>query len=236
MARIHLVGGEKGGVGKSVLARILAQYCIDKSLPFKAYDGDLSHGALMRYYGDFSEAVDLRNFESIDRIVEDAVERDLDIIVDLPAQASFGLDKWIEDSGIVDFSKELGIILTLWHVMDDGTDSVRLLNRTLETYGAGPDYIIVRNYGRGGDFSLFDTSEERAQAETMGAKTMDLPGLHPGAMRKIDRVGASLWAAVNNKDEAVGPTLGLIERQRVKVWLGKAYNELDRVLQLSESA
>ncbi len=234
MARIHLVGGEKGGVGKSVLARILAQYCIDRNLPFKAFDGDLSHGALMRYYAEYSEAIDLRDFESVDRIVEDAVESDLNIIVDLPAQASFGLDKWIEEAGIVDFSKEIGIILTQWHVMDDGTDSIRLLGRTLDTYGQGPDYIMVRNHGRGGDFSLFDESEEKALAETMGAKTMDLPSLHPGAMRKIDRVGASLWAAVNNRDEAVGPTLGLLERQRVKVWLGKAYGELDRVLMLPE--
>ena len=33
MANIHLIGGEKGGVGKSLVARILAQYLIDKELP-----------------------------------------------------------------------------------------------------------------------------------------------------------------------------------------------------------
>ena len=27
---IHLIGGEKGGVGKSLMARVLAQYLIDK--------------------------------------------------------------------------------------------------------------------------------------------------------------------------------------------------------------
>jgi len=48
-------------------------------------------------------------------------------------------------------------------------------------------------------------------------------------MRKIDRVGASLWAAANNKDEAVGPTLGMLERQRVRVWLSNAYKLLDQV-------
>ena len=31
MSRIHFVGGEKGGVGKSVVARLLAQYYIDES-------------------------------------------------------------------------------------------------------------------------------------------------------------------------------------------------------------
>ncbi len=235
MTRIHFVGGEKGGVGKSVLSRILAQYYIDREKPFKAFDGDLSHGALMRYYADYSEVVDIRNFESTDRIVEEASESGCDIIVDLPAQASTALDRWIEDTGLVDLSEDIGISLTLWHVMEDSTDSVRLLEKTLNTYGPGPEYVLVRNHGRGSDFSLFDESEAKAQAEAVGAQTIDLPCLHAGSMRKIDMVGASLWAAANNKDEKIGPTLGLLERQRVRVWLKKVYAELDRVLQTPDS-
>ena len=232
MTRIHMVGGEKGGVGKSVLARVLAQYHIDREIPFKAYDGDLSHGALVRYYGEFADAVDMRNYESADRIAVDAAESGCEVIVDLPAQSSLTLDRWVADTGLVEFSNDIGVVLTLWHVMDDGTDSIRLLKKTLSTYGAGPDYVLVRNYGCGSDFSLFDESEEKKNAESVGARIMDLPSLHAGSMRKIDRVGASLWAAANNKDEKIGPTLGLLERQRVKVWLKKAYAELDRVLVL----
>ena len=134
------------------------------------------------------------------------------------------------ENGLVEFSKEIGVVVTMWHVMDDGTDAIRLLETTLNTYGPGPEYVLVRNYGRGSDFSLFDKSEAKAKAESFGAQTIDLPQLHAGSMRKIDRIGASLWAAANNKDEALGPTLGLLERQRVRVWLNKAYAELDRVL------
>ena len=50
MANIHLIGGEKGGVGKSVVARVLAQYMIDKEIPFVGFDTDKSHGSLMRFY------------------------------------------------------------------------------------------------------------------------------------------------------------------------------------------
>jgi hypothetical protein len=230
MTRIHFVGGEKGGVGKSVLARVLAQYHIDKEKPFTAFDGDLSHGALVRYYGDYTQAVDIGSFESADQIAEAAVESGCDVIVDLAAQAARPLDSWITESGLVDFSEDAGVGITLWHVMDDGTDSVRLLEKVLDTYGAGPQYILVRNHGRGGDFSLFDESEAKARAMALGARVMDLPSLHAGSMRKIDRAGASLWAAANNKDKAKGPTLGVMERQRVRVWLNKAYSELDKVL------
>lgn len=48
MATIHFIGGEKGGVGKSVVSRLLAQYLIDHKLPFLGFDSDRSHGALLR--------------------------------------------------------------------------------------------------------------------------------------------------------------------------------------------
>jgi cellulose biosynthesis protein BcsQ len=52
MGRVHWVGGEKGGVGKSMVARLLSQYWIDHRVPFAAFDTDRSHGALLRHYAD----------------------------------------------------------------------------------------------------------------------------------------------------------------------------------------
>ena len=86
--QIHLIGGEKGGVGKSVIARLLAQYLIDKNHAFRVFDADLSHGAMMRYYTSYSELVDIRRFDNIDQIVEKALESNETIILDLAAQTS----------------------------------------------------------------------------------------------------------------------------------------------------
>ena len=44
MAHIHFIGGEKGGVGKSLVARVLAQCLIDRNLPFLGFDTGRSHG------------------------------------------------------------------------------------------------------------------------------------------------------------------------------------------------
>lgn len=230
MIRIHFVGGEKGGVGKSVLSRVLAQYYIDRNKPFKAFDGDLSHGALARYYGEFTDAVDLGDFESADQIAEACVSTGNDAIVDLAAQSTRKLDHWMEESGLADYADEAGIRIYLWHVMDDGTDSVRLLDKLLSTHGHGPNYVVVRNLGRGSDFSALESSGTRVRAESLSAHFIDLPQLHAGSMRKIDRAGASLWAAANNTDSAKGSSLGILERQRVKVWLNKSYAALDKVL------
>ena len=40
MSSLNFIGGEKGGVGKSVTSRLLAQYFIDHSRPFVGYDTD----------------------------------------------------------------------------------------------------------------------------------------------------------------------------------------------------
>lgn len=230
MTRIHFIGGEKGGVGKSVLARLLAQYHIDNNKPFKAFDGDLSHGALARFYNQFTEVVDLSDTECADRIFEVASEDGCDVIVDLAAQSNRPLNRWIEEVGLLELCEEMGIKLTFWHVMDDGTDSVRLLDRMITTHGDQADYILVRNHGRGSNFSAFNESDARVKAEAAGALVMDLPALNSNCMRKIDQINASLWAAANNKNDASGPTLGMMERQRVRMWLKRSYEQLDHVL------
>lgn len=59
MAHIHFIGGEKGGVGKSLVSRILAQYLIDNERPFLGFDTDRSHGALMRFYAGYASPFDI---------------------------------------------------------------------------------------------------------------------------------------------------------------------------------
>jgi hypothetical protein len=44
-------------------------------------------------------------------------------------------------------------------------------------------------------------------------------------MQKIDQHSVSFWAAVNHPDRAASG-LGMLERQRVKVWLNRAYGEI----------
>ena len=87
MSTIHFIGGEKGGVGKSVVARLCAQYFIDRALPFLALDADGSHGALLRHYADYTHPVDLERSESVDEIITLATETDRRVLVDLPSQS-----------------------------------------------------------------------------------------------------------------------------------------------------
>ncbi|GAB6140424.1 hypothetical protein JCM14076_11530 [Methylosoma difficile] len=229
MTTVHFIGGEKGGVGKSVLARLLAQYMIDHDIPFIGFDTDRSHGNLLRFYNDFASPTVIDNYESLDTIIETAVENpDKRILVDLAAQTHHPLAKWIEDSGVLELAQEMGIGLCYWNVMDSGKDCVDLLAKLLDQFGSRLDYVLVQNQLRDDDFKILEFSGVKERALDLNAKVMKLKRLHTPVMTKIDGNSASFWAA-KNKDIGNPNALGLLERQRVKMWLKHAYEELAMV-------
>src|SRR5689334_23364796 len=109
MASVHFIGGEKGGVGKSVVARVLAQYMIDGNIPFVGFDTDRSHGSLLRFYGDYASPVVVDNYEGLDQIIETALlEPEKNILIDLAAQTHDALVKWMDESGVLELARESG--------------------------------------------------------------------------------------------------------------------------------
>lgn len=227
MATIHLIGGEKGGVGKSVVARLLAQYMIDHDLPFIGFDTDKSHGSLLRFYADYASPTIIDNYKSLDAIMEAASEQpEQRILVDLAAQTHHPLTQWIEESGVLELAKELSITIYYWNVMDSGKDSVDLLNKLLSQFGTKLNYVLVQNQLRDEHFNILEFSGVKERALAFDAKVMILKRLHAPVMTKIDSNSYSFWAAKNKDNESLD-ALGLLERQRVKIWLSHAYKEIE---------
>ena len=229
MANIHFIGGEKGGVGKSLISRCLAQYLIDKNQPFLGFDTDRSHGALMRFYSGYASPVLVDRYESLDAIMEAAAEQpERRILVDLAAQTHEPLVRWMDESGVLNLADELGMKLFYWHVMDSGKDSVDLLKKLLDRFGKQLRYVLVRNQVRGNDFSVLEQSGQQQRALELGAKIISIRKLHDGVIQKIDAGSSSFWKAKTPGDPT-STGLGLMDRQRVKMWLRDVYREIDDV-------
>lgn len=224
--KVHLIGGEKGGVGKSMVSRLLAQHFIDNELPWVGYDTDRSHGSLLRFYTDFASAALVDRYEALDQIIESAVEQPgRRVLVDLAAQTHEPLVKWMDESGVLDMADLSGLVLQYWHVMDSGRDSVDLLERLLDRFGQRLRYVLVCNELRGDDFGMLERSGQLERALGLGAKVIRIRRLHDAVVQKIDARNASFWSA-RHLTGLDGPGLGLMERQRLKMWLGHAYGEL----------
>jgi hypothetical protein len=227
MSTIHFIGGEKGGVGKSVVARLLAQYMIDHDIPFIGFDTDRSHGSLLRFYGDYASPTIIDDYESLDAIVETALANpEQRILVDLAAQTHHPLAQWLEESDVLALLKELDVSVYYWNVMDSGKDCVDLLNKLLDQFRTRINYVLVQNQLRDEQFNILEFSGVKERALAFDAKVITLKRLHAPVMTKIDGNSYSFWAA-KNKDADSLTALGLLERQRVKIWLNHAYKEID---------
>jgi len=229
MTNIHLIGGEKGGVGKSVVARLLAQYFIDNSIPFLGFDSDRSHGALLRFYAGYASPVVIDRYESLDSIVEAAAEQpERRIVVDLAAQTQEPLTKWMEESQLLEVAPDIGLQIRYWHVMDSGKDCVDLLKLLLDRYEGRLKYVIVQNQLRGEQFDILKASGLLERARALGAQAIVIKRLQEVAMTKIDGSSSSFWAATQ-KTEASAPARVIVERQRVRTWLDGTYEAIRAV-------
>ena len=223
MSQIHFIGGEKGGVGKSLLARVLAQHFIDNALPFVGFDTDRSHGALLRYYAEYSSPLSLDDPTGLDRVIEAAAEdTERRVLVDLAAQSQAPLTRWFEEAGVAEVAAELGVTLNYWHVMDAGRDSVDLLRRWQESPGSVMRLVLVLNEVRGEHFGQLGASGLLEGAWAAGARTMRLRKLPDALIQKVDAGGASFWAA---QQPAQGG-LGLLDRQRMRLWLQRTHADV----------
>jgi hypothetical protein len=221
MTQIHLIGGEKGGVGKSMVARLLAQYFIDHSMAFTGFDADRSHGALLRFYAGYATPVLVDQYESLDAIVEAATNQpEHRILVDLAAQTGEPLTRWMDESQLLSVAPELNLQIRYWHVMDSGRDSVELLRQLFDRYASRLNYVLVQNQLRGSDFRIFDESGLATRAQGYNAVTIQIPRLHESTMIKIDAASSRFWAATQENDQTAG--LGLLERNRLSSWLQAA--------------
>ncbi len=225
MSQIHFIGGEKGGIGKSLRARGLAPHFIDRPQAFIGFDTDRSHGALLRFYGDYAKALPLDAGNSLDPVIEaisEAPERR--VLVDLAAQTQAQLSRWLDEAAVPELATELGIRLNYWHVMDAGRDSVHLLGQWLDGPGARLPLVIVLNEVRGERFELLESSGLLDRAKAGGARVMPLKKLPDTLVQKVDGAGTSFWAA-----QQAGNALGLLDRQRLRVWLQRTGATLDEV-------
>ncbi|MCR9094749.1 MAG: mobilization protein [bacterium] len=231
MGRVHFVGGEKGGVGKSVLARLLIQYWIDRAVEFEAFDTDLSHGALVRHYAGYAQPLDVDRMEELDRIVDGIEEGAREVVVDLASRTERALETWLDAGEVLELLERMGHDVWYWYVIDGGKDSARLLASLVDRLPRSVTLVSVRNQGRASDFQLYEEAKLGTRIAARGGHEIELPDLHARSMHKIDAYDKSFWAAIHNVDESEGPCLSRMERQRAKVAIRRAHDAMRGLLE-----
>lgn len=224
MAAIHLGGGEKGGVGKSVAVRTMIQYRMDRNAPFAAFETDRSNPDVAGIYKGLCQFAvfteEEKQADRADRIFETAIDKL--VIVNLAAQSHRAVKSWIEKNQLFDLGEEYGVSFYHWFVCSGGYDSINLFMQSVTSYDHRMKHIFVRNWGMCDDWEHVDSDEQLSKLiKKHKVKVIDFPKLAYRERNIIDRNRMTYAAGREYKE------FGVISKQRVSNFLKKAYTAFD---------
>jgi hypothetical protein len=234
MPVIHLMDGEKGGTGKSWVARTTVQGYIDvgnasgrlanaADVPFYGIEADRSNPTLSRFYGDCTQYVifseDVKFADEADELFDLALTHHL--VVNLPAQVHVSLTRWMRRKGLIEYAAASGISLVKWFVSDGERDSLDVFLRSVEEFGTEIPHVFVKNYGRCDEWDYFEADDSvQAAIAQYKVKVIDFPEL---AISKRIPINAESMTFAQARQHEGFPTLG---RHQIVIYLREAYQAL----------
>jgi hypothetical protein len=226
--RIVMCTGDKGGTGKSIVARILLDIYRHRNINCIAYECDASNPQLWRHYDKIPPGV--RTLKLNQRGGADALQDDLKLLtpivslVDLPAGAAEYFEDLANDIYLFQNAERLGYRITMVSVLGRVKDSVVQLKRLLEFCGSRVDYVVVRNlyWGAENKFTRYNNSKARQAALELGAIELNLPELFDDIFDFIDSNDLSFREALEHS------ALTLSNQSRLFGWVDSCESEFNR--------
>ncbi len=195
VTRFVLLHGDKGGVGKSTTAMVLADSLMSAGVKVAVMDADISNPDVARMFADSGCPRTSVNLRSTDGWMDamDFVHQHPGYTFVLSMPAGIGDKMQHEFSEFVRFLKSFDkkgrkTELVMWWVINLFADSINLLERALQNHGDQFDQVVVvRNliYGEPEKFILWNESPMKAALEKKGVLTVNLPALHLRVTQKL---------------------------------------------------
>ncbi|MBW4557943.1 MAG: hypothetical protein KME59_18815 [Trichormus sp. ATA11-4-KO1] len=227
--RIVLCTGDKGGVGKSIVARFLLNMYLANDIDVLAYDCDPHNPQLWRHYNRVVPG-GVKTIKFNQRGVRDVLQNDLSTLapvvalMDLPSGVGEYFRDFVQD--ITD--ADLGYRITMVSVLGRGKESIIQLKRLMEFCGNQVDYVVVRNLYWSEDeedekaFSKYNESKTRQSVLELGAIELNFRRLFEWVYDKIDELDASFTEAVNYDINKIG----IANKSRLSTWIPKQELEM----------
>lgn len=228
MACLHLIGGNKGGVGKSLTCRVLVEYCSGNDIQFVLAECDRETPDVARTYRSSVETIlayfteDPTKRSKADRLFSSAIE--LPVIANLPANVHEAMRGWFVEDGLYELGREHGVSFCHWYVTNGGYDSVKFLIKTLRDLGEWMPHILVRNCGLCDDWGHIDEDRELQEAIAQyQVPIIDLPKFPYTERNFVEAHQLTLREAVQH------PDLSLVSRQRIKNFMKDAFSQIEHI-------
>ena len=226
MNHLILVTGDKGGVGKSFTSRILIDFLDQAGVGISIFDTDITNSTLFRFYshGDRVTQLDFENIEALDSLLNDlSLASNKTLLIDCAAGSLGKFSNWMSEIDLLSLKDELKFKISLVFVLSSDKDCVAILKDVEEEFKNDAQYIIVRNQGRGSDFSLYDNSKVRSKLlEKRKCTEINLPKLLEKTAVILDKMNLTVSEAIDH------PEIQIADKSRIRVFRRRVKEEVDQ--------
>ena len=231
-----LVGADKGGVGKTTVARSLMDYFARKNILTRAFDTENPRGSLHRFYPGTTEVIDLANVAHQMRVLDTMETANVPVtVVDFKAgNLSYSLDLF-ERIGVLEAARNGMFTLGLFHVVGPSIASLDEIGE-ISKYLQGVEYVLTRNAINETNFFEWDEATYRKYFSNLTkAHEINIPKLNEMAYEQVDVAGVTYKDFIDNRaaDGSQGK-FSFVLRGYVRKWCSEIDEEYARVKLLQD--
>jgi DNA polymerase III delta prime subunit len=149
----HFILQGKGGVGKSLVASLLAQYLVDQSRLEACFDTDPVNGSLQAIPALKAQPIalladDTLNVQAVDRLVEAIVQAKAEVVVDNGAASFLPLSRYLVENDISGVLREHATPMVVHTVVTgggNGMDTLKGLDALVRHFAPGAEIVVWIN-------------------------------------------------------------------------------------------
>jgi len=187
--RIFLIGGSKGGVGKSMVSMAIIDYLQEQGESVLLIESDTSNPDVWKGYGECVET-QLLNLDEADGWIQlvnlcDS-KPDSVVVINTAARNNQGVSAYgaTLNSTLAELKRDL---VTLW-VINRQRDSLELLKEYMDAIPDSRVHVVRNGYfGEEKKFELYNGSKIRTAVESRGGLSLNFPDL-------ADRVSDDIYS------------------------------------------
>jgi hypothetical protein len=226
-----LIGADKGGVGKTTVARTLLDYFSAHQVCARAFDTKVPRGTLKRFHPAVTDIVDISlvpdQMKSFDTL--NAADASVTLI-DIRSGLMSPTLRALRDVGFIDAAKKGELTFTVFHILGP---SIASLDEIAETaaYLGDAKYFMVKNFINNTHFFEWDEAIHRSYLKRIkDAVEITIPKLSEMAMEQVELASVPFVSSIANKTQNGDPAAYLfVLRGYVRHWLGNVWAEYDRI-------
>ncbi len=149
---VVLIGADKGGVGKTTVARTLLDYFAHHQVRARAFDTEMPRGTLKRFHPDVTDVVDINHVPDQMRIFDTVNSTDAAVsLIDVRAGLLSPTLRALRNIGFIEAAKKGHITFVLFHILGPSIASLDEIAETAAYLGDGK-YFMVKNFINNTDF------------------------------------------------------------------------------------